>query len=562
MYLKGTLTRGLLLSGAAVLIPAAAAALEALPVTLPAPAAIAAAVTAEQASPAAPPAAAALAEAPVPAALRALGVTAPEVEAFYAARGHAPFWLAPGAAWGEALLATLARAGEHGLPVSRYDPARLAALRGGDRAAAEAAFMKAYLDFGRDIASGVLEPRRADREIHIDPVRPGAGELLARLAGPAPADLFDLAPDSGEYARLVAELARVTDLVRAGTFGRPVPDGPSLRPGHRSERVALLRDKLRALGDVPADAPAAADPLVYDADLVEAVKRFQIRHALSPDGVVGPATVRAVNSATDGRLGQILVNLERIRWLHRDERERHIFVNQASFTMELLDGDRLVLESRVVVGKPGAETRTPEFIDMMDHMIVNPTWHVPVSIATKEILPRLQRDPTYLERNGYRLVPVGRDPVPDGVTSDYSQYSTRHFPFRIKQNPSEANALGRVKFMFPNQFAVYLHDTPQKRFFERDVRTYSHGCVRVQRAFDLAHALLEGQVADPAAAFEGWLAARRERRIDLVRPVKVYLTYRTVWVDRAGEIQFRGDVYGRDARVLAALEAAGVAVPR
>ncbi|HEU0220887.1 MAG TPA: L,D-transpeptidase family protein, partial [Paracoccaceae bacterium] len=435
--------------------------------------------------------------------------------------------------------------------------------------------MKAYLAFARDISSGAIEPRLADRGIHIVPARPLAGELLGRLAGPAPRDFFHLAPDSAEYARLVEELARTAELLRAGVFGGPIAEGPSLRLGDRSERVLALRTKLEALGGfglvpvppAPAETGAAQpllaeeDPMVVDEALAEAVRQFQARHGLEPDGVVGRLTLGVLQGATDGRYGQILANLERIRWLHRDLSERHIFVNQANFSMELVENDQALLESRVVVGKT-PRFHTPEFVDTMDHLVVNPTWHVPTSIATKEILPLLQRDPTYLERNGYRIVPVGADPVPDGITSHYAQYSIGYFPFRIKQDPSEANALGRVKFMFPNQFSIYLHDTPQKRLFARDVRAFSHGCVRVQRAFDLAYALLEGQVEDPPAAFQRWLDAQRERRIDLDRPVRVYLTYRTVWLDRAGELQFRNDIYGRDAKVLAALEKAGVPVLR
>jgi L,D-transpeptidase YcbB len=351
-----------------------------------------------------------------------------------------------------------------------------------------------------------------------------------------------------------------------------VPAGTTMRPGHVSTRVEALRDRLAALSEtglLQADGSLLAgtrivvpevdgNPRVYDAALVEAIREFQTRSGLVADGIVGPATLAALNASADQRYGQVLVNLERVRWLHRDPMERHIFVNQADFTMEFMDGGRLLLDSRVIVGQ--RKFATPEFIDLMDHMVVNPTWHVPVSIARRELLPRLQRDPSYLERNGYRLVPTGSDPVPDGISSSFSDFDQGYFPFRIKQNPSERNALGRVKFMFPNQFAIYLHDTPTKNLFEKDQRTYSHGCVRVARPFDLAYALLEGQVDDPKDHFDTLLNRRAERRINLDRPVRVYLTYRTVFLDRSGTVQYRADVYGRDARVLARLAEEGVAV--
>ncbi|MEL6233745.1 MAG: L,D-transpeptidase family protein, partial [Pseudomonadota bacterium] len=438
-------------------------------------------------------------------------------------------------------------------------------------------------------SAGIIPPRSADREIHIPYEPTPVAAMLGRLSGIPPRDFFGFAPRTEEYAQLVEELARLRDRDSAAVSVAKVPAGRTMRLGHRSDRVIALRARLaHAMGKlnvpeetaavpvvlaaleqgivepVPETLPqsrvveAEGDARVYDATLMEEVRRYQTLVGLTPDGIAGPATLGRLNADDGDRIGQVIVNLERIRWLHRDPNERHIFVNQADFTMEFMDGGRVLLESRVIVGK--RRFATPEFIDDMDHMVVNPTWHVPNSIATREILPQLQRDPTYLSRRGMRLVPTGGAPVPDGVTSDYTEFSSGYFPFRIKQEPSNFNALGRVKFMFPNQFAIYLHDTPTKRLFNYDQRAYSHGCVRVEQPFDLAYALLEGQEDDPKGYFDRLLNRGTERRINLDRPVRVYLTYRTVFVDRAGEVQIRDDVYGRDAKVLERLIAQGVRV--
>ncbi|QDL92922.1 murein L,D-transpeptidase [Paroceanicella profunda] len=529
---------------------------------------------------------------PLGQALRRAGVTDPAVAVFYAARDNRPFWTGADHGWAEALLASLRHAPDQGLPENLLDPQGLSVALATGGPDAEARFMKAYLSFGRIVSSGLLNPEKVDDEIHFQPVRPVPARLLASLhaEGTAPASLDFLAPDLPEYRTLVQELARYRTLASEAVLGGTVPEGPTLRPGDRSPRVAALRDRLQALGDVGLAMPATAimeqltdaaatapqpqqnrpiqaaagsgpvpgvDRTYFDPELEAAVKRFQLRNGLIDDGAVGPQTLRTINTSAADRYNRILVNLERVRWLHRDMNERHIFVNQADFTMELIENNQVLLASRVVVGQT-PKHRTPEFIEMMDHIVVNPTWHVPTSIATKEILPKLKQDPTYLARNGMRLVPTGADPVPDGVTSDYSLYSRGYFPFRVKQEPGDENSLGRVKFMFPNKYAIYLHDTPSKSLFNRDARAFSHGCVRVQRPFDLAYALLQGQVADPKASFDGWLDSGKERRVNLDRPVRMYLTYRTVWVDRQGEVQFRNDIYGRDARTIAALSAAGV----
>jgi murein L,D-transpeptidase YcbB/YkuD len=196
----------------------------------------------------------------------------------------------------------------------------------------------------------------------------------------------------------------------------------------------------------------------------------------------------------------------------------------------------------------------------MTYFVVNPTWHIPDSIAKRVYLPKLKNDPNVLANGNMRLFTrAGTEINPRLV--DFTQYTSGNFPFRVKQNPSSANALGRVKFMFPNQFSIYLHDTPAREYFTRDARAFSNGCIRLEEPLALAYILLQGQVPDPQAAFAGWQAGGSERHVNLERPIPVHIGYRTVFVDDGGEVRYRADIYGRDAKVFRALEGAGVTIP-
>lgn len=491
----------------------------------------------------------------------------------YDSTGYAGVWLQPEGddVRATALVAALEGASLHGLPADRYDVAALrealaAAKDGapGATAAAEVLLTRAFLNYAADLSVGVLEPRAIDREIHVYPERPDGAALLRGVSGATSvaAYLAALAPSRADYARLQEKLTRLSTLT-GDAWGERVPGGPSIRLGDRSRRVEAMRARLIALGDhKPAPAAEGAEPAptdVYDVALEDSVRAFQRRHGLNDDGVAGRRTIDAMNVSIEDRIGQTLVALERLRWMNRDLGHRHVYVNQADFTVQLMEGDQTLFSERVVVGQ-ARKHRTPEFSDEMTHMVFNPVWHVPNSIATEEILPKLQADPEYLLKKNMRLVARGGGETPDPATTDWTLYSASDFPFRVKQRSGGGNALGRVKFMFPNQFSIYLHDTPSKRLFKKDARAFSHGCVRVQDPFAFARALLGPQEDDPAAFVDRMLARSGERRVDLQTPVPVHLTYLTAWVDEQGVSQFRDDVYGRDARILAALQAKGVKV--
>ncbi|MEM9812182.1 MAG: L,D-transpeptidase family protein [Pseudomonadota bacterium] len=471
------------------------------------------------------------------------------LQSHFEAQDYAPLWTEGRRA---AFLEALDGVDAHGLPAGRYEPDVLRTLfREGSDAEIEVAASQVLIQYARDISSGLLEPRKLAADMSVDPPRPDNAAVLDafRAAADPEAALAALVPSHADYARLVEERARLVTLINSGGWGAPLGGRETLRPGDLGPLVVELRGRLGRIdgvdyGDIP----------LFDPDLEAAVKAFQLRKGLNDDGVVGPQTRAALNASPVDRLRQVLVNLERQRWLNLDRGERHILVNQADFRVTLYDNGEATYTSRVVIGKN--RHRTQEFNDRMSHMVVNPTWHVPRSIATEEMLPKLQRNPSALGGT-YRVMTRNGTAVNPRYV-DFRQFTAANFPFVVKQRPGGGNALGRVKFMFPNKYNIYLHDTPAKSLFNRDVRAYSHGCVRVQKPFEFAHALLAPQTEDPKGLFQQTLNTGRERRIDLDEPVPIYLTYLSVVFDEAGDAQYRGDVYGRDALVFKALSAAGV----
>ncbi len=479
------------------------------------------------------------------------------VAAFYARRGYAPVWT--GAADAErrnALFDALSRAHAHGLPVQRYDARALAdgfrnARTEGDRARIEVRMTRAFLDYARDLHSGVLEPKKVDPGIvRALPRQPEEAALAVLEGGDLAAYLAGLAPTAPAYAQLMKARMGLERVIAAGGWGAPLTVA-GLKPGASGEAVVALRDRLVAMGYLSRSATRD-----YDGDIQQAVQRFQLAHGLEPDGVVDEATLAELNVAPEARMRSILVALERERWMNIERGRRHIWVNLTDFTARIVDDGKETFSTRAVIGKNVGDQRTPEFSDEMEYMVVNPSWSVPRSITTKEYLPLLKKNPNAA---GHLKIVDSKGRVVDRSRINFGKYTAANFPYAMRQPPSDGNALGLVKFMFPNQWNIYLHDTPSKSLFDREVRAFSHGCIRLARPFDFAHALLARQSDDPEAAFRKALDSRQEQAIKLVEHVPVHLVYFTAFPGARGDMNYRRDIYGRDALIYDALLEAGVA---
>ncbi len=483
-----------------------------------------------------------------------------EIAAFYRDNGYRPVWTDTGELARErreALFNALARAGDHGLPVASYGLEALEAqLRDisspRQQGRVEVELSRLFLLYARQLTSGVLVPREVVPDIVREvPLRDRRALLDEFLAADPARYLRSLAPEAPEYARLMGEKLRLERLRARGGWGAKVP-ADSLRPGQSGQAVVALRNRLIAMGYMERSATRT-----YDAALQRAVQAFQADHGLEPDGVAGKSTIRAINVGIDKRLASIIVALERERWMNIERGKRHIWVNLTDFTAKIVDDGKVTFETRSVIGMNASDRRSPEFSDMMEYMEVNPYWNVPRSIATKEYLPRMLENPAAA---GHLQLVDGAGRVVPRSAVDFSQYTPANFPFDLRQAPSRSNALGLVKFMFPNPYNIYLHDTPSKSLFQREVRAFSHGCIRLQRPFDFAYALLAPQSDDPEGEFQRVLRSGKNTRIDIVPNVPVHLVYRTAIMPATGRAQYRNDIYGRDARIFAALQAAGVEV--
>ncbi|ABF63951.1 Peptidoglycan-binding domain 1 [Ruegeria sp. TM1040] len=484
------------------------------------------------------------------------------VSSYYRQNQYAPLWTADtpeATARRRALMQALEEASMHGLPDMSARAADLVEQMRNvrstrDLGAVEVALSRALVDYATDLQTGLIDtPVRIDEGIVREKHKVDATRFLEGIATDRPAAfLQDLVPTSSQYRALLREKMRLEALLQAGGWGATVPVR-KIEPGDTGQSVLALRNRLVSMGYL---APTATRS--YDLDVEDAVRRFQSEHGLEVDGVAGEGTLKELNRPVSDRIKSVLVAMERERWLTPERGLRHILVNLTDFSAKIMDEGEISFETRSVIGSTKSDRRTPEFSDEMDHMVINPSWYVPRSIITKEYLPKLKNNPnahSYIEITDNRGRVVNRNNV------DFSQFTARSFPFAMRQPPSSRNALGLVKFMFPNKYNIYLHDTPQKHLFGREVRAFSHGCVRLHQPFEFAYELLTPQTENPKDYFHRVLNSGKETKVPLETKVPVHLIYRTAFVSQDGRAEFRRDVYGRDAKIWSALERAGVALP-
>jgi murein L,D-transpeptidase YcbB/YkuD len=455
-------------------------------------------------------------------------------EAFYQRRNFLPLWLDKGVenARAKAAVARLQRADADGLDVNDYKTPSFAELSPDAQAEAELKLTQTVLTYARHVQAGRFPYTRVSHNIELAQNPPDPAEVLAKIADAADAGqaLDDFSPPQDAYKKLKARLA---ELRGKSDASKAIADGPLLKLNAKAPmqdaRVPLLREKLGLAGE-------AAD-LKYDAKLAEAVKKFQRANELPATGNLDAKTIRELNGPPrDKSIDLVIANMERWRWYPRDLGQAHVVVNLPDFTLRVMHNGSQAWSTRIVIGK--TDMPTPLLSETMKFITINPTWNVPPSIVNNEYLPALQQDPTVLERMGLKVT--------------YNRDGSVH----IYQPPGAANALGRIRFNFPNRFLVYQHDTPDKYLFAHDVRAYSHGCMRVQDPAKYAEVLFN--IARPG---ENWTAERvtrmfgtGEQDIQLPVPIWVHLTYQTAFVDDAGKLQTRRDIYNIDSRTLAAIK--------
>lgn len=454
-----------------------------------------------------------------------------------------------------AMMDALRRAGDHGLPVARYQVASLearmkAARTPRDLGEIEVEMTRIFLRYARDLQNGALDPARVVPAIKRRVERNDGQLLLAGFVAAQPAAfLRKLAPRTVEYNALMKHKMMLKEQMARGGWG-PTVSASAVKPGETGPTVVALRNRLMAMGYL-----ARSNARSYDAALTQAVTSFQTAHGLQPDGVAGQGTLTEINKSIATRLQAVVVAMERERWLPKNRGARHVLVNIPDFTAKIVDQGQITFETRSVVGANKEDRPTPEFSDVMTHMVINPSWYVPRSIVVNEYLPALRKNPNAVS---HIEVTDRRGRVINRSAANFAQYSASSFPYSMRQPPSRSNALGLVKFLFPNKYNIYLHDTPSKSLFDKEVRAFSHGCVRLNDPFDFAYALLAPQEDDPKAFFQRKLRTGVETRVNLAEEVPVHIVYRTAFTDSRGRLNFRRDIYGRDAQIWNALQKAGV----
>lgn len=474
---------------------------------------------------------------------------------FYIDRDMEPVWVADDVPTERAreLLHILEMSTYDGLNPKDYDIRTLRQLidtrHAGELAELDLRLSLSLMQFLSDLGSGRTKPSTLDPHLFVYPQDIDKAGAIRAAAEAEDIGVFvgGYRPRQVDYWRLKGVLANYRAMARAG--GWPlIDDGPLMKEGDRSPRVAQLRARLVRGGDLARPDPSAvpSDPERFDRSLALAVEAFQVRHGLERDGQVGPNTLTALNTPIEDRIEQLVLNLERRRWMSDKLASRYINVNLADFHLTLIDRGEVTFETPVVIGSQ--YNKTPVFSADMTYLVINPYWYVPESIAAEELLPKAQKDAGYFRKNGFDLFSDwnARTGTLDPTSINWQEVDPGSFDYKLRQRPGPKNALGQLKFMLPNDYNIYLHDTPERAHFDANERSFSHGCVRVADPKGLANAILGGQSGWTLDGIASAVQSGERTQVNLDRPLPVQITYLTAWVDGDNRVHFRNDVYERD----------------
>lgn len=486
---------------------------------------------------------------------------------FYRSRNFRPAWVGENGTKKEAdeLLKAIEKSTEQGLNPQDYKIQYLYHLRKSlekndvvlkDYQKFDKELTTAYLMYASHILRGRINPgqfdslwktdrREKDLALHL---------RLALAESSVQESLEELEPQYEGYQGLKDALAKYVKLEKESKDWKALPQTLVLKPGDSGEYVPRLSKMLFKLGDLEEEPDDTSK--VYDHRLAAAVVSFQQRNGLQPDSIMAEKTLDMLNMPLKERVAQIKLNLERFRWLPERPKGRHVVVNIPEYQLYVYEGTDSTLSMRVIVGE-AFESTTPIFNDSISYITFSPTWTVPPTIATEEMLPKLREDPLYLTKQGFKIFEgweeEAKEVNPEHI--DWEKVKDDDFPYRIVQNPGPDNSLGRIKFMFPNKMAIYLHDTPAEYLFSKNERDLSHGCIRVERPVDFAKYLLQDQGISEYQIKE-MMDLPEPKEVPLEEKVPVLIEYRTAWMGHDGRVNFREDIYGHDQTQLRPLKEA------
>jgi L,D-transpeptidase YcbB len=478
----------------------------------------------------------------------------------YADRGYKLIWVQEGSfPSASRLFDAIRHAPEHGIDPSVYPISTLLSRMSSaaDAGPAEWANLDLslshlFVTYALHLGRGRVDPRDfEDLAWYLPKRRVGAAHALASVAESGDVDgiLASVESHRPEYRALLDELHQIKSLQEAGW-----PRVPTWKfkaaPGETHSELSLVRRYLQVMGDLPPG--PIRNPAVMDDMLMKGLMRFQMRYGLTPDGVIGPKTAAALRLRPSDMLRMVRLNLERWRWVPDTLDVRYVWVNVPAYELEVVEGNQPVLTMRVIAGT--TDNPTPSFRDVIRHVELNPNWHVPEKIAAGEILPKVKEDPDYLLAENITVIDTAGKTV-DPSTVKWASLDPATLPYRFRQEPGGKNPLGSIKFLFPNRWSVYLHDTPATKLFSKEFRALSHGCVRVEHPLDLANYLLRGQMNISPEELATQVKSGKRRWIDLKQTEPIYLVYFTAFVDRQGCPNYRPDVYERDRMLQGALNA-------